>query len=339
MIPNSKEVYKYKLYGVLIHEGFSINSGHYYCYVNNSSSWLCMNDSMVTKSIEKNVLQQLPYILFYQREVLHFPKLTDVNFKRKESITQEVKKEIISNKIIPSPTNSTIIIKPEEAQKEVKQERIIPSIEQSIAIYKPQETKPDVIVQILELKQTEIPNEEEYDYKKTCYSDYFVNIEFEKDFKKFSSKKRRILKKYLKSLKKEKGIKKYKIGKILEEEYVSADTPTKSSSLDLKEREDIKIKIPTSQNHSTNFIYNRNLTNLYGMNNISQWESDTEADSDLLRKQINFIRKSEMLKETEVLRKDEYDEEYDKGKLKKIKSKVPKNDRSFLNKRRRIGNH
>ena len=38
----------YRLFGVLVHFGFSCHSGHYYCYVKNSNgTWYCMNDSQV----------------------------------------------------------------------------------------------------------------------------------------------------------------------------------------------------------------------------------------------------------------------------------------------------
>ena len=39
----------YKLYGVLVHSGYSCNSGHYYCYVKGSNSmWYEMNDNRVS---------------------------------------------------------------------------------------------------------------------------------------------------------------------------------------------------------------------------------------------------------------------------------------------------
>ena len=67
---NANEDIRYKLYAVLIHEGFSTFSGHYYCYVKNSTDiWYCMNDSDVRQVQEKNVLNQTPYLLFYERVV------------------------------------------------------------------------------------------------------------------------------------------------------------------------------------------------------------------------------------------------------------------------------
>lgn len=38
----------YQLYGVLVHDGHSTTSGHYYCYIMTAKGdWYCMNDHMV----------------------------------------------------------------------------------------------------------------------------------------------------------------------------------------------------------------------------------------------------------------------------------------------------
>ena len=37
----------YHLVGVVVHSGFSANSGHYYAYVKTRGSWYLMNDSSV----------------------------------------------------------------------------------------------------------------------------------------------------------------------------------------------------------------------------------------------------------------------------------------------------
>jgi len=42
--------YRYRLYGVLVHEGHSTSSGHYYCYVMTADgTWYCMNDHIVSR--------------------------------------------------------------------------------------------------------------------------------------------------------------------------------------------------------------------------------------------------------------------------------------------------
>lgn len=66
MSVNQGEPIIYKLYGVLVHSGFSCNSGHYYCYVKApNGTWYEMNDNRVTQVGLKTVLQAQAYILFY----------------------------------------------------------------------------------------------------------------------------------------------------------------------------------------------------------------------------------------------------------------------------------
>jgi len=65
---NKSQKVKYNLISVLIHEGFSTNSGHYYCYVKNSNDlWYCMNDSSVCQVSLNQVRKQSPYLLFYEK--------------------------------------------------------------------------------------------------------------------------------------------------------------------------------------------------------------------------------------------------------------------------------
>ncbi len=60
----------YKLSSVLIHDGHSIYSGHYYCHVRVSDdTWYCFNDQSVQKVDESVVLNQTPYILFYEKVI------------------------------------------------------------------------------------------------------------------------------------------------------------------------------------------------------------------------------------------------------------------------------
>ncbi|XP_062859252.1 ubiquitin carboxyl-terminal hydrolase 42 [Trichomycterus rosablanca] len=58
----------YGLYAVLVHAGFSCYAGHYYCYVKASNGqWYQMNDSSVSVSDIRSVLNQQAYLLFYSR--------------------------------------------------------------------------------------------------------------------------------------------------------------------------------------------------------------------------------------------------------------------------------
>jgi ubiquitin carboxyl-terminal hydrolase 36/42 len=59
----------YRLYAVLVHEGASTRSGHYYCFVKNSNGvWYMMNDDAVHQVSLATVLRQQAYVLFYIRE-------------------------------------------------------------------------------------------------------------------------------------------------------------------------------------------------------------------------------------------------------------------------------
>ncbi|XP_010487240.1 PREDICTED: ubiquitin carboxyl-terminal hydrolase 25-like [Camelina sativa] len=59
---------EYKLFGIIVHAGFSPESGHYYAYVKDSlGQWYCCNDSLVSRSTLQEVLSEKAYILFFSR--------------------------------------------------------------------------------------------------------------------------------------------------------------------------------------------------------------------------------------------------------------------------------
>ncbi|ESQ48538.1 hypothetical protein EUTSA_v10020237mg [Eutrema salsugineum] len=59
---------EYKLFGIIVHAGFSPESGHYYAYVKDSlGKWYCCNDSFVSLSTLQEVLSEKAYILFFSR--------------------------------------------------------------------------------------------------------------------------------------------------------------------------------------------------------------------------------------------------------------------------------
>lgn len=66
--PSSCIAPEYELYGVIVHAGHTIASGHYYAFVRNSNDvWYEMDDSQ-TRSVSINtVLKQQAYMLFYRR--------------------------------------------------------------------------------------------------------------------------------------------------------------------------------------------------------------------------------------------------------------------------------
>lgn len=61
----------YKLNAVLVHQGATSNSGHYYCYIKSSNGlWYLMDDERVVQVSLSQVLDQQAYILFYVRSHL-----------------------------------------------------------------------------------------------------------------------------------------------------------------------------------------------------------------------------------------------------------------------------
>jgi len=58
----------YELYAVLVHSGFSCQSGHYYAYAKASNGqWYCFNDASVYQVNVNQVLNQQAYLLFYHK--------------------------------------------------------------------------------------------------------------------------------------------------------------------------------------------------------------------------------------------------------------------------------
>lgn len=64
----SQDSILYDLYAVLVHQGSSCVSGHYYAFVKGTNGfWYSMNDSCVSQVSLKTVLNQNAYILFYSK--------------------------------------------------------------------------------------------------------------------------------------------------------------------------------------------------------------------------------------------------------------------------------
>ncbi|XP_010545453.1 PREDICTED: ubiquitin carboxyl-terminal hydrolase 23-like [Tarenaya hassleriana] len=60
---------KYNLYGVLVHYGRSVHSGHYACFIRTKSGmWYSLDDNRVKQVAEKTVFDQKAYMLFYVLE-------------------------------------------------------------------------------------------------------------------------------------------------------------------------------------------------------------------------------------------------------------------------------
>ncbi|KAK7324420.1 hypothetical protein VNO77_27956 [Canavalia gladiata] len=59
---------EYKLFGTIVHSGYSPESGHYYSYIKDAMGrWYCCDDSCVTVATLQEVLSEKVYILFFSR--------------------------------------------------------------------------------------------------------------------------------------------------------------------------------------------------------------------------------------------------------------------------------
>ena len=126
-------------YGVLVHSGFSCNSGHYYSYCKNSNGkWFQFNDSDVRQTSLNNVLaQDEAYLLFYNK-LTH--DLTNSNtVKQYVAPEPEVKKQ--QQQTPSSPVTSTTRpmfplkakIEAEQQQRKREQEEKLKKDEESAA--------------------------------------------------------------------------------------------------------------------------------------------------------------------------------------------------------------
>jgi ubiquitin carboxyl-terminal hydrolase 36/42 len=64
----------YELTSVIVHQGRTCFSGHYYAYVNVDKQWHVMNDSWVGQVAASVVAKDLPYILVYSRVPARLPE-------------------------------------------------------------------------------------------------------------------------------------------------------------------------------------------------------------------------------------------------------------------------
>ncbi|GMH04461.1 hypothetical protein Nepgr_006300 [Nepenthes gracilis] len=77
----------YTLYGVLVHAGWSTDSGHYYCFVRTSTGmWYSLDDNRVIQVNERTVLDQKAYMLFYVRDRENFSPERPANVAHKANI-------------------------------------------------------------------------------------------------------------------------------------------------------------------------------------------------------------------------------------------------------------
>ncbi|CAF1698581.1 hypothetical protein HID58_051231 [Brassica napus] len=101
---------KYTLYGVLVHYGRSIHSGHYACFVRTSSGmWYSLDDNRVLQVSEKNVFNQKAYMLFYVRDRQNTAPKNVVPMVKKESLPTARASMIISSNGNDQVSGSTVM--------------------------------------------------------------------------------------------------------------------------------------------------------------------------------------------------------------------------------------
>ena len=104
---------------------------------------------------------------------------------------------------------------------------------------------------------------------------------------------------------------------------------------DIEREKDVNKNQPNLNKSNSNFNYTalkEKVNQIYGGNNIELWDDDDEENTNV-KKQLSFVSNEKLNKFTEVLKKDDYDIYYDKGKLKKIKKKKQFNKTNFFQKR------
>lgn len=312
---NSNEDVRYRLYAVLVHEGFSTFSGHYYCYVKNSNDvWYCMNDSDVRQVPEKSILNQTPYLLFYER-VINYQAKYNIDNHIKRLKNEPLLKENNGNGSESTTTTDSDTIEKIEEKKESKPKKTTKEIkENSIARAN---SIPNNLV-----RSNSIVSDIDNMLTRSVSLNFFMNSN---EVPRFVSKNmKRLLKlRRLQTLSLEN---KNKCSVVIPNEKKEEEFLEPFPIID---KEDSKVKKVTSDAHITydsnkklnnnSSIIKKKISELYGSGNISLWDDN---ENDALKKQYCFIKKEKLDKENEVLKKDQYDIDYDKGRTKKIKKKV-----------------
>lgn len=105
----------YRLYAVLVHQGSSCSSGHYYAFVRGSNeAWYSVNDSFVNQVGLEVVLNQNAYILFYS-QVPADTAPEEAPLKQMDGYKE------VSNVRTPTPTPTATSSKPSEPGSDTMQ--------------------------------------------------------------------------------------------------------------------------------------------------------------------------------------------------------------------------
>lgn len=328
-----------------------------------------MNDSHVTKVPVSAVMRQIPYILFYEREIINNvnkQKLIEIPLLQKNQEispltynvlnNKDIKLEIVTdintkNNFIESikdskEKNATMITLTQYNHQDKNDEEIniqigIPVTEINLnkeEILEKEETRSnsetqdlnrinssdDVINSISNIDNK--INEDDSNISKDIIlkevgeditlelnendsnisSDYNFDLNLIPKF--FRSRKNRKLIKLLKSMKTENFRNQFSKALNIKGDQIKNKNIENLDNNSSKQFQDTKIKSFT-------------LKNLYGRDNIDIWDENMEEDADKFKNQINFVKRAKFFEEKQIKQKDEYDMDYDKGRVKKVKIK------------------
>ena len=116
----------YDLYGVLVHQGHSMHSGHYFCFIKSmSGDWHKFDDTQVNLTAERNVLGQHAYILFY---IKRQPKM------------------ILPKGVMPPGGGAAAAAAPRNGQQQPKQQRQPPPQQQQQPRKKEPQQQPSLLM-------------------------------------------------------------------------------------------------------------------------------------------------------------------------------------------------
>lgn len=122
---------KYELYGAIVHTGQTINDGRYMAYVKTSNGiWYCMDNENVTVVSLKRLLEEKPYLLFYNTpkklERKPKPEIKNQPIQKTVEVPEEIKAEEEDDDVIIATQSDS-----EDEEKKIEDERLQKALEES----------------------------------------------------------------------------------------------------------------------------------------------------------------------------------------------------------------
>lgn len=278
---------KYELYAVLIHEGFSLNSGHYYSYVKGfDNRWNCMDDSSVSPTAESNALRQCPYLLFYKKKI-------DLFHIDKKEIAPLLALPIAEVKLEQNSKPHNLI----EQKSSIKSEKLESDIKESEEANKTHSNTSKTILNFEKAIDNNADNYEEAFYYSICNN--FISLKMKKILSAQS---------HMKSANRKEAVLNGVNHKIL-------DKKIQPKSKNLKFKKIITKSIP-----------NETYRNLTGKSDISLWEDDAgsliedqahflNASKSFVKPKLNYKDKYDIEYDTGKQKKIKVKKDFEETKL------------------------